>query len=143
MRSTLAAVILTSLIGLSAGYGKTPLRFDGLYYRPGEREPVDGKAATYYLRFYADGLVLAVVSTGTPQDLVLWFHRGHVPSFRYSLEGRALRFKESTEMGDIWYRGTVHPDFLDFDMNGRLSRSGRQIHLGKHRYRFIPLVIAP
>ena len=51
------------------------LRYDGLYLCKID----DGDGTTEYLRFYPDGTVLEVLSTGTPDQTARWLYRGTDP----------------------------------------------------------------
>jgi hypothetical protein len=146
MRSRLLLLVLGCTIFAGAGRpssAQTSLRFDGLYCCKAEGNSTSREPTTLYLRFYADGVGLAVASTGTAKDIVAWFHRGFAPRFHYYVKGRLLRFTEQTENGPVWYRGTVRRNYLDLDIHGRLRWNGRRVNLGKHRYDFVPLEIAP
>lgn len=46
------------------------LRFDGLYYALEEEE-----GYSYYFRFYEDGVVISVTSTGNSVQVARWFYR--------------------------------------------------------------------
>jgi hypothetical protein len=93
------------------------LRFDGLYYA---KSP-DG--STWYLRFYEDGTVLDVDSTGTPEKVAQWFKKGHpAPSQgTYRRNGATLKFSTRSSAGVVDYAGEVGQDVLRLQMHSRIN----------------------
>jgi hypothetical protein len=93
-----------------------PIRYDGLYLSPG-----DGYTA--YLRFYADGDVVTVSSTGEPREVASWFGRGHEKPVRWKLDSERLSFAEFIDFSD---RGEPAPaGFIRY--SGRFE--GEALHL--------------
>ena len=68
-------------------------RTDGLYTSPGE-----GYIA--YLRFYADGDVVTVSSTGQPHEVARWFGRDHEKPVRWTQEQERISFAEFIDFSD-------------------------------------------
>lgn len=94
-----------------------PLRTDGLYWSSPADTSKDGGPPLIsrgYLRFYADGTVLDVTSTGAPSDLRRWFYRGrrNLGVGRYVIEGQQIRFSVFFENGQIDFAGTAETDSL-------------------------------
>ena len=83
------ASVCVALVCLSAvNTFAADLRYDGIY-----RYHEPSKEVTIYLRFYADGTVLSTASTGKPDDVARWFHRGsNVDSGHFTVEGSDLHF---------------------------------------------------
>lgn len=81
------------------------IRFDGLYSHP-ECERYD---SIYYLRFYPDGDVIYVSSSGSPHDLKNWFNKDHgtVSKGSFEHDGEKIEFsvagfgKRSNFIGEI------------------------------------------
>jgi len=120
---------------------KNPLRFDGFYccQRDSSAGPV-----TFYLRFYPDGVVLSVLSTGTPREVAKWFYRQKQPNFHYELKGNSLHFTEQTKDMFFVYSGTVTPDSLPLRVDG-YDRTGK-IYMGTVRdrtYKFVRVAMQP
>ena len=120
---------------------KASLRFDGLYtcHRDISAGPV-----TFYLRFYPDGVVLSVLSTGTLRDLATWFNRHKQPNFHYELKGNSLRFTEQTKDMFFVYSGTVTPDSLPLRVDG-YDRTGKT-YMGTvidRTYKFVRVTMQP
>ena len=83
------ASVCVALVCLSAVNAfAADVRYDGIYRY---REPA--KQVSIYLRFYADGTVLSTASTGKPDEVGKWFHRGgNVDSGHFTVEGSDLHF---------------------------------------------------
>ncbi len=86
------------------------LRFDGLY------QSVQRHDYWRYLRFYDDGLVLSVSSTGPePSKIARWFSRENKEKNShgtYSLTGRQIMFAATSTSGTVDYEGTVEGDTM-------------------------------
>jgi Rap1a immunity proteins len=82
-----------------------------------------------YLRFYADGTVIEVSSTGAPLQISRWFRKPYNQSGKYEVQGSTIRFSiTSPENPDytIDFRGQVQGDMLTLEW---LSyQNGRQEH---------------
>lgn len=63
----------------------------------------------HYLRFFADGLVIAVSSTGNPKEVARWFNRNNSEISRgaYRLVGGAIKFAATSSEGTVEYDGEV------------------------------------
>src|ERR1700731_122640 len=72
-----------------AGAFAGSLRYDGIYRN---RDPSEDYSV--YLRFYSDGTALQVASTGTPEEIAQWFHRGSKAgsSGHFTVRRNRLRF---------------------------------------------------
>ena len=111
------------------GYVLGELRTDGLY-----RASSTSEDSCWYLRFYADGTVLQVVSTGDAQQISSWFnkskHFGYKDHGEYSRSGGSITFT-------IWeteYDGTVGVDEI------RLTQFYRNTGYSAERiYSFVPV----
>jgi len=135
----LACCIVGSPVRASAA--KASLRFDGLYmcHRGSSAGPV-----TFYLRFYPDGVVLSVLSTGTPRDLATWFNRRKQPNFHYKVKGNSLRFTEQTKDMFFVYSGMVASDSLPLRVDGYDSTGKTYMGTVKDRtYTFVRVAMQP
>jgi len=79
---------------------RCPLRFDGVY----QSEEM-GQSSWRYLRFYEDGTVLAVSSTGKPEEVVQWLNKEN------------LKLSHGTyAFGEDWVAFTaIHPEGATVD----------------------------
>jgi hypothetical protein len=88
------------------------LRFDGLY----QSQLLAKKHFNYwnYLRFYPDGVVINVSSTGKPAEIVKWFDKFAAVKSNYKFgqgkfvfEKNHVRFSASSSTGVVDYEGEV------------------------------------
>jgi len=124
------------------GISGVPLiHFDGIYQSPIKHGVASSRYSSgppdswHYLRFYADGTVLTVSSTGNPSQVIRWFEKGNedISSGGYILKGTSLKFSSTSTMGTVDYEGVVRPD-------GSItltSHSHINGHRGSDRYIFI------
>ena len=150
-RATIAGLLVLSLLGAVAGATTGPsgaqdaqgaqgaqdaeLRFDGLYR--------SDRIQTYrkYLRFYADGVVMAVSSTGDGRAVSRWLKKGHAGSAqgRWSVDRdrQKVYFRTTSDAGMVKYDGAILPDGLSMNsaslINGAIARDVR--------YVFVPMAL--
>lgn len=93
------------------------LRLDGLYYA---KWPEGGAS---YLRFYKDGTVLNVSSTGTPEEVGQWLKKGHPASSKgnYTRNGATIKFSTKSSVGIVDYAGEVGQDVLRLQTHSRIN----------------------
>lgn len=94
------------------------LRFDGLYQHPEEG------GYTGYLRFYEDGTVLQVTSTGTPQQVAVWLKKDNAAKYsagRFVLDGSSISFVATSTMGSVEYSGQVGGDELVLQVHSLIN----------------------
>ena len=102
------------------------LRYDGIYCS------VDSSAGyAYYLRFYADGLVLSVTSTGTPAQVIRWFRREDPAASRgkYVVKKQRIRFTTFGFEWELRCAGEMRENALFMKCRAP----------GTYRYDFLPL----
>jgi len=103
------------------------LRFDGVYRAPVQPPaswPVKPtKELFLYFRFYPDGSVVSLLSTGTPMEVAKFIRRNLDGSGNgtYSISGDRLHFRVTTRHGSIIYSGKVHGDSLALRTYGSIS----------------------
>ena len=106
------------------------LRFDGVYQdEAGSR--TDGWG---YCRFYEDGTVIAVTSTGSPSQVARWFSKehGHVSRGRYRVKGRRLTFSATSGSGTVDYTGEIQGDKLTLNVHSHINGNR-----SRRAYRFV------
>ena len=96
-----------------------------------------------YLRFYPDGVVISVSSTGTPTEVARWFNRRHNGVSRGTYQVEMIRrgpglvrvsFDSTCQIGTVEYKGYLRTDgVLCFQSFSRING-----HKGSPKYRFIP-----
>lgn len=97
------------------------LRYNGLYIS--DKPWIDSTEISYfsYLRFYEDGFVIQVTSSGTPDQLTTWFHKEnpanskglyyHGMPYRDDREEK-LHFAVVSAEGVVGYMGEIVNDQL-------------------------------
>ena len=81
------------------------LRYDGLYSN-------DEGTYSYYLRFYPDGIVIGVSSTGTGEQVGRWIgkRRKDLSSGRYQIKNNMIEFTLGSKEGSVVYQGEMITD---------------------------------
>jgi hypothetical protein len=78
-----------------------------------------------YLRFYADGAVIGVSSTGTPAQIRPWFRAPYNDNGRYLVRGPRISFSLTSPAGRVDYDGVIDGSRLQLlscsRINGRRS----------------------
>lgn len=108
------------------------LRFDGLYASPGEQ-------STTYVRFYADGHVSSVGSTGTAEQVSAWLGRAHEGSCQgtYTRDGAAVTFDCASAAGTVENAGRLEDGVLHLHWKSRINDAeGDGVH------QFVPVAFA-
>ena len=142
-RYIVATLLFVVSVCASARSEPRSLRFDGMYVAA-TRECTD------YFRFYADGSLVHACSTGNPQQVAKWLHKGYSTlgdAFgAYELRGEQLVARvavhrgEPGHTGNLWfrYRGRVGPDELVLQLHHPKTGPGETL-----RYRFLKIALPP
>lgn len=83
-----------------------PLRFDGLY----QNKLPSGSLA--YYRFYEDGTVVDVLTSGPPEEVARWLNKGSNAIGRYTRDGSKLTFFIEAPWGRSDLVATIEEDKL-------------------------------
>jgi hypothetical protein len=124
--SPVIALVLACFAIANPAQGST-IRCDGVYrapVQPPARWPVKPtKELFLYFRFYPDGSVVSLLSTGTPMEVAKFIRRNLDGSGNgtYSISGDRLHFRVTTRHGSIIYSGKVHGDSLALRTYGSIS----------------------
>jgi hypothetical protein len=88
------------------------VRLDGVYQS--HRISHGGLDYWYYLRFYSDGTVIKVSSTGQPNQIIPWFNKGesNVSVGRYTISGSSISFSTLSKDGVVDDDGEISADAL-------------------------------
>jgi hypothetical protein len=93
------------------------LRYDGLY------QSVQPDNSSMYLRFYTDGTVLSVGSTGNPVQVAMWLNKAYRNGLKgqYGIRDSILEFTVTNMEGVVDYTGTIHGDELTLDIYSHIN----------------------
>jgi len=91
----------------------------------------------YYIRFYEDGTVLTVSSTGSASNVIDWLTVDRVGSPGvsigvYELDGDQISFSATSERGTVDYEGDVLADGIELDSHSHIND-----HRGHRAYHFV------
>jgi hypothetical protein len=137
----LAGIGMIALYGFLQDTGRLPLSaaqecttlicYDGLY-----RSLTPYEELNAYLRFYADGTVLAVTSAGEPSQVATWLNKKHAYSSQgqYEIQGSVVKFTVTGTQGAVDYTGTIRGDELTLDTYSQIN--GQK---GTSVYRFVEI----
>jgi len=105
------------------------IRYDGVYYSPSSSDA----GFTYYIRFYADGTVITVTSSGTIFDVKKWFtkDRKDISIGKFILVGDKIIFSSGDSYGSVDYNGHVFNDRLLLNSHSNING-----HEETRQYRF-------
>lgn len=128
----LLLVMLTGCARLTAFFLGPDVRHDGIY----QTEPrTKGEHTTRrYLRFYPDGTVIAVTSTGLPHHLKRWFKRGQPDRSEgeYRIDEQQIVFSTTSPSGTVDYNGTIDGDELHLQTHSHINQ-----FCGDYVYKFV------
>ena len=117
--------LLATLLLLAGGCSNPPIRpvgaslkYDGVY-----RSTEKPLHYWNYLRFYPDGEVMEVSSTGTPDDLRNWFNEENLELRRgkFTIDGKSLTFSTVSSQGDVDYTGEVDGDHIHLNIYSHIN----------------------
>jgi hypothetical protein len=93
------------------------LRYDGLY------QSVQQDNSSMYLRFYVDGTVLSVGSTGNPEQVAAWLNKANqnASEGQYVIRDSILEFTATSKEGAVDYTGTIHGEELTLDIYSHIN----------------------
>ncbi len=109
------------------------LRYLGLY-----------RDGIHYLRFYGDGAVVSVSSTGRPEQLASWFGKSakNVYKGNYSIDNDTVRFYTRYKQNIVLAKGIVKEDVLAvafFHIAKQHLNENNYVQRAIHYYTFIPM----
>lgn len=101
---------LAAFVFFSCSNGdSSPVRYDGIYQTKKMENQNTGDQYRMFLRFYEDGTVISVSSSGVADDIKGWFKKGHenVAEGEYEIEDDEISFTTSSNYGEVEYSGTI------------------------------------
>lgn len=74
-----------------------------------------------YLRFFADGKVVEVSSTGTPEQVAQWLNHDYESNGFYTVESDVVRFTITSSSGQVSYSEKIHEEDIDIDLISHIN----------------------
>lgn len=94
--------------------GEGRILFDGVYqYRYPDYSS--------YLRFFADGKVVEVGSTGTPSQVGQWLNHDYESFGFYTIKDGTVSFRITSSSGQVSYSGRVLKDAIEINMTSHIN----------------------
>lgn len=130
----LLLVLFASAVGPCLAGPAAPVRYDGLYTSPEE------EGSTGYLRFYADGTVVTVSSTGTAAQVSKWMDKEHsgVSTGKYTVRGSRIEFRSTNGYGSVDYAGHLEGLVMKLSIHSLIND-----YRADKTYRFVPCSFPP
>ena len=124
-RCRLVTALVLACFALANSGQSSTIRFDGVYGAP-IQTPAGWrvkKELFLYFRFYPDGSVVSLLSTGTPIDVARVIRRNLELSGNgtYSISSDRLDVRVSTQNGSLIYSGKIHGESLALRSYGSIS----------------------
>jgi len=97
------------------------LQFNGIY-----QSEIFNKEYWQYFRFYEDGTVIAVSSTGTPSEIIDWFKKENIESKNLSYgefetDNSELAFSIISVNGTVDYEGAIQENNLTLNFHSHIN----------------------
>lgn len=129
----LATTLLNVVCSTPQAKRTSQLHFDGLY----QSEKIDN--SWKYARFYEDGTVITVSSTGSPVKISRWFKKENIANKnfsrgRYEIKNGRLVFSSTSAYGTVDYEGVIQDDELILNLHSHIND-----HRSKGTYRFVQI----
>jgi hypothetical protein len=109
------------------------VRFRIGLYQSGPFEGSNRSNNWKYLRFYSDGTVLSVSSSGKPNQIAKWFKKPYANTGLHQIEGSAIQFSTASWLGTFEFQGQIQGagplQKLDVVSHINLHRSHVAYHL--------------
>ena len=124
-RCHLVVALLFACFAFANSGQSSTIRFDGVYGAP-IQTPAGWrvkKELFLYFRFYPDGSVVSLLSTGTPMEVAKFIRPNLEGSGNgtYSISGDRLNVRVTTTHGSAIYSGKLHGDSLALRSYGSIS----------------------
>lgn len=110
------------------GYKALIRPFSSLWVEtPCDKESFSSEVFCKYFRFYPDGVVISVTTSGNPNEIKKWFRRPYVDSGRYRIDGDKISFSVTSPEGTVDYNGVIRGSNLNLDVHSHINgyRSSR------------------
>ena len=98
----------------NADVGNGKLLFNGVYqYKESN--------CSSYLRFFADGKVVEVSSTGTPAQVARWLNHNYQSYGFYAIENNIVKFTITSSCGKVSYSGRLDKEAIIIDVTSHIN----------------------
>jgi hypothetical protein len=134
----LVIVTLLTQTTFSFSQSKATVRFDGFYQTVSEIDSTDNDTTYSFLRFYPDGKVLSVGSSGTVNDLKSWFNlkQKNTSVGIYEINGTRIYFTTTSNQGTIVYDGQINNKYyLDLSIKSLING-----YISQEKYYFVKVI---
>lgn len=113
-----------------------PVNTDGIYYTKMIENEATGDKYRYFLRFYDDGTVISISSSGSAEEIANWFEKGHeqVAEGEWEPGSEELKFSTSSRHGDVTYEGEATDDELNLHISNNNNDNEQDVV-----FRYYPL----
>lgn len=126
-------IALSIFLSLLSGYAEAPVvKYEGVYRS--EKISHNGETLWKYLRFYPNGKVISVTSTGAPADLKAWFN-DESPNVSYgvvTLHDDVISFNSEDKYGNVAYSGKMEGGKLKLKWLSQINQAN-----GDHTFTFV------
>lgn len=123
--SCFSGLAVFMILCISSCKEATAIKCDGVYqHREGSE--------SYYLRFYDDGSVITVTSSGTSKQIAKWFDKSlkDVSNGHYTLTGTHIKFSSTDSHGTVDYEGDIQNDQIELKTFSHInSFTGNQVYM--------------
>jgi hypothetical protein len=96
----------------------TTIQYDGVYILS-----YGGGFVIEYLRFYENGIVIDVASTGRPEEIKEWFNSDNmdIGMGKYKIDGEKISFSTKSPEGSIDYMGDITTNGLVLSSHSNIN----------------------
>ena len=91
----------------------TRLHFDGMYQNIAKVSDKPNESSFYYLRFFPDGTVTSVLTTGWSEKMRKWFDENYEDRGSYAIHRNRIFFRTGTDRYSTDYEGILEPNRLN------------------------------
>lgn len=74
-----------------------------------------------YIRFYSDGTVIGVTTSGNPREIKPWFRKPYSDSGNFEIKNRKIKFSLVSPQGKVDYEGVVQGSKLRLNIVSHIN----------------------
>ena len=98
----------------TSGKSGMDLQFNGVYRK-------EDQEYSYYLRFFPDGKVVGVSSTGSPSEVIRWLNHDYDNNGTYVIRRSKISFTITSSSGRVDYSGTMKDGDLILSLHSHIN----------------------